>query len=75
MNLQLDGKRALVMGASSGLGRAVAEALVREGAKVAICSRSEERIQSTQSRTRGCQRLTSPPIVRTDRWPGGTPTC
>ncbi|WP_233274812.1 hypothetical protein [Haladaptatus cibarius] len=31
MDLQLDGKRAYVMAASSGLGRTVAEELVREG--------------------------------------------
>ncbi|SIR81382.1 3-oxoacyl-[acyl-carrier protein] reductase [Haladaptatus litoreus] len=38
MDLQLDGKRAYVMAASSGLGRAVAEELVREGASVVISS-------------------------------------
>lgn len=47
MDLGLRGKRALVMGASSGLGRAVAETLVQEGARVAICSRDEGRIRAT----------------------------
>jgi 3-oxoacyl-[acyl-carrier protein] reductase len=46
MDFGLKGKRALVMGASSGLGRAVAAALVREGAQVAVCSRDEGRIQA-----------------------------
>lgn len=47
MDFGLKGKRALVMGASAGLGRAVAQALVQEGAKVAICSRNKERIEAT----------------------------
>lgn len=47
MDLQLKNKRALVMGASSGIGRAIAEVLVQEGAKVAICSRSLDKLQKT----------------------------
>ncbi|WP_224249696.1 SDR family oxidoreductase [Hyalangium gracile] len=46
MDLGLKGRRALVLGASAGLGFAVASELVREGARVAICSRSEERIRA-----------------------------
>jgi len=46
MDLGLKGKRALVMGASAGLGFGIASELVREGARVAICSRSEERIRA-----------------------------
>jgi 3-oxoacyl-[acyl-carrier protein] reductase len=38
---------ALVTGASKGIGRGIAAALVAEGARVAISSRSEERIQAT----------------------------
>ncbi len=44
MNLGLNGRRALVMGASKGLGFGIARALVAEGARVAISSRSAERI-------------------------------
>ena len=45
MELGIEGKVALVMGASRGLGRGVAAALVREGAQVALASRSEERLE------------------------------
>ncbi len=43
MDLHLEGKRALVLAASSGLGLAVASELHIEGASVALCSRSIER--------------------------------
>ncbi|EFW91635.1 short-chain dehydrogenase/reductase SDR [Haladaptatus paucihalophilus DX253] len=46
MDLGLDGKRAYVMAASSGLGRAVATELVREGATVVISSRDETRLRT-----------------------------
>lgn len=42
MDLGLKGKKALVMGASQGIGRAVAEALIAEGAEVVLNSRTEE---------------------------------
>lgn len=45
MDLGLVGKVALVAAASQGLGRAVALELSREGAKVAICSRDEDRVK------------------------------
>ncbi len=41
MDLGLEGRTALVMGASHGLGRGIATVLAREGAKVALCSRDE----------------------------------
>src|ERR1700722_10099095 len=44
MDFGLKGKRALVMGGSSGLGQAIAEALIKEGATVAICARNEEKL-------------------------------
>src|SRR3954469_10052730 len=40
MDLGLQGKRALVTGATKGLGRAIAETLLAEGASVAICART-----------------------------------
>ncbi|MCW3010149.1 MAG: family oxidoreductase [Solirubrobacterales bacterium] len=46
MNLGLQGRVVLVGGASAGLGRAIAAELVAEGARVAISSRSRERIDA-----------------------------
>jgi 3-oxoacyl-[acyl-carrier protein] reductase len=41
MDLELKGKVAIVGGASKGLGRACAEVLAEEGAKIAVCSRTK----------------------------------
>jgi 3-oxoacyl-[acyl-carrier protein] reductase len=46
MDLKLKGKRALVMGSSGGLGYAIAQALIEEGATVALNSRSPERLET-----------------------------
>ena len=46
MNLGLEGKRAIVMAASRGLGYASAMALAREGCQLLICSRNEQRISA-----------------------------
>ncbi|OHD68537.1 MAG: hypothetical protein A2W19_12145 [Spirochaetes bacterium RBG_16_49_21] len=45
MDLGLKDKIAVVAASSSGLGRAAAEALAQEGARLAICSRDERRIR------------------------------
>ena len=45
----LEGVGALVTGATSGLGRAMAQALVEAGARVALTSRELERAQATAS--------------------------
>jgi 3-oxoacyl-[acyl-carrier protein] reductase len=44
VDLGIEGRVALVMGASRGIGRAIAAALAREGARVAIVSRSREKL-------------------------------
>ncbi len=46
MDLGLKTRRALVMGASRGLGRAIAEALAADGATVGICAREGARLQT-----------------------------
>ena len=47
METSLHGRRALVTGAASGIGAAIAEAFAREGAHVAVHARSEERARPT----------------------------
>jgi 3-oxoacyl-[acyl-carrier protein] reductase len=46
VNLGLEGKVALVCGASRGLGRAIADELASEGASLAVCSRDAERLEA-----------------------------
>ncbi len=49
MNLGLEGRVALVMGGSRGIGRAIAGVLASEGAKVAIASRSAEKLEKARA--------------------------
>jgi 3-oxoacyl-[acyl-carrier protein] reductase len=46
VDLGIEGRTALVMGGSRGIGRGIAGALAREGARVAISSRSEESLRA-----------------------------
>ncbi|MEP1123376.1 MAG: SDR family NAD(P)-dependent oxidoreductase [Ilumatobacter sp.] len=47
MDLGLTGKRIIVTGGSKGIGRGITEALLREGAIVAICARNGEELAVT----------------------------
>lgn len=57
MDLGISGKRALVTGASRGLGRAIAEELIAEGCRVAISARGEDRLREV------AQEIGAVPIV------------
>jgi 3-oxoacyl-[acyl-carrier protein] reductase len=69
VNLGLDGKVALVCGASRGLGRAIAAELAAEGAALAVCSRDPERLAA-------CARELGPDVlaVAADLAVAGEPT-
>jgi 3-oxoacyl-[acyl-carrier protein] reductase len=53
MDLRLEGRVALVMGASRGIGRAIAAALAREGARVGIASRTRGSIEAVAAEIDG----------------------
>lgn len=52
MDLQLDGKVAVITGGSTGIGRATAEALAREGVHVACCARNGDGVAEVASHLR-----------------------
>jgi 3-oxoacyl-[acyl-carrier protein] reductase len=53
VDLGIEGRTALVMAASRGIGRGIAGALAREGARVAISSRSEESLREATGQIDG----------------------
>jgi hypothetical protein len=54
MDMQLEGKRALVSGSTAGIGYAIAEGLVKEGANVIVNGRTPRRVeQALASLTKG----------------------
>jgi 3-oxoacyl-[acyl-carrier protein] reductase len=53
VDLGIEGRTALVLGASRGIGRGIAGALAREGARVALSSRSEEALQAAAAEIDG----------------------
>jgi len=48
MDLSLRGKKAIVTGATKGIGRAIVELLAAEGADIGFCARSEDEVEETQ---------------------------
>lgn len=59
MDLGLQGKVAIVAGASRGLGRAIAEGLAAEGARIAMCARSADAVGAVAASlsASGCEAL------------------
>ena len=57
MDLGIEGRTALVVAASKGIGRGIAEALAREGARVAISSRSEDSLRDAAEQIEGEVRI------------------
>jgi NAD(P)-dependent dehydrogenase (short-subunit alcohol dehydrogenase family) len=52
MDLHLNGKVVLITGGTDGLGAALANRLVEEGARVAVCGRDSHRLKATEQRLR-----------------------
>ncbi|HXT94237.1 MAG TPA: SDR family NAD(P)-dependent oxidoreductase, partial [Trebonia sp.] len=50
MDLHLKGKVVLISGGTDGLGAALADRLVEEGARVAVCGRDSNRLAATEQR-------------------------
>jgi len=53
MDLQLQGKRALVTGSTAGIGFAIAEALAKEGAQVIVNGRTAKRVEEAMAKLAG----------------------
>jgi short-subunit dehydrogenase len=62
LNLDLTGRTSVVTGASSGIGRAIAEAMAEAGANLVLVGRDESRLQETLGQSRSVE-------PRPNQWP------
>ena len=65
MDFDLSGKNALVCGASSGIGFAIAEMLSSEGGNIMLCSRSQQKLETAAERI-AKKTGRSPAVVQAD---------
>jgi NAD(P)-dependent dehydrogenase (short-subunit alcohol dehydrogenase family) len=72
MDLELDGKQALVTGSTSGIGYAIAAALLREGADVIVNGRSQETVDAAIGRLREATGKTAKGFAADMATPEGT---
>lgn len=59
MDLDLKGKRAIVSGASRGIGLAIARTLLAEGASVGVCARGEEHLNEVSAELSSSERFST----------------
>ncbi|MEM1503850.1 SDR family NAD(P)-dependent oxidoreductase [Domibacillus sp. 8LH] len=66
MDLQLKGKHVLITGGSKGIGRAIAETLIEEGANVSIAARGIEALQQTKEELGGSVSIFQTDLLKAD---------